>query len=75
MNEQKVKVAHKRGMSIGEAAIWCMNAYKRTRNPFWLRALRRIARRSLQTSVVCINFSRFNTTTACSSGTSENERK
>lgn len=47
MNEQKVKVVHKRGMSVGEAAIWCANAYKHTKNRFWLRVLRRIARRTL----------------------------
>ena len=47
MNEQKVKVAHKRGMNVGEAAIWCMKHYKRTQNLFWLRAAQRIARRTL----------------------------
>ena len=47
MNEQKVKVAHKRGMNVGEAAIWCANAYKRTKNRYWLRVLRRIAQRTL----------------------------
>lgn len=51
MNEQKVKVTHRRGMNVGEAAIWCANAYKRTKNRYWLRVLRRIARRSLQCSV------------------------
>ena len=75
MNERKVKVAHKRGMNVGEAAIWCANAYKRTKNLFWLRAARRLARRELQTSVVCISFSRVNTTAACSSGISANEKK
>lgn len=71
MNEQKVKVAHKRGMSVGEAAIWCANAYKRTKNRYWLRVLRRIAQRSLQCSVKCHGFSASGTTTACNSGTGE----
>lgn len=75
MSEQKVKVAHKRGMAVGEAAIWCMRRYECTKNLFWLRAAQRIARRELQTSVVCINFSRSNTMTACNSGTPTNERK
>lgn len=75
MNEQKVKVAHKRGMNVGEAAVWCMKRFECTKNLFWLRVARRIARRELQTSVVCINFSRFNTTAACSSGISANEKK
>lgn len=48
MNEQKVKVARKRGMAIGEAAIWCMNRYRCTKNAFWLRAAQRIARRELR---------------------------
>ena len=47
MNEQNVKVAHKRGMNVGEAAIWCMNRYMCTKNAFWLRAAQRIARRTL----------------------------
>lgn len=51
MNEQNVFVAHERGMNVGEAAIWCANAYKRTKNRYWLRVLRRIARHELQTSV------------------------
>ena len=75
MNEQNVKVAHKRGMNVGEAAIWCMKRFERTKNPFWLRVVQRLARRELQTSVVCISFSRFNTTAACSSGISANEKK
>lgn len=48
MNEQKVKVAHKRGMAVGEAAIWCMRRYEHTKNLFWLRAAQRIARRELR---------------------------
>ena len=75
MNEQKVKVAHKRGMSVGEAAIWCNQMFERTKNIYWWRVARRIARRELQTSVACINFSGFNTTTACNSGTTVKERK
>lgn len=47
MNEQNVKVAHKRGMNVGEAAIWCANAYKRTKNRYWLRVAQRIAQRTL----------------------------
>lgn len=45
--KQNVFVAHRRGMNVGEAAIWCMNTYKRTQNLFWLRVARRIARRTL----------------------------
>lgn len=71
MNEQKVKVVHKRGMNAGEAAIWCANAYKRTKNRYWLRVLRRIAQRSLQCSVKCHGFSVSDTTAACNSGTGE----
>ena len=71
MNEQKVKVAHRRGMNVGEAAIWCMNKYRCTKNAFWLRVLRRIARRSLQCSVKCHGFSASGTTAACNSGTGE----
>ena len=48
MNEQNVKVAHKRGMAVGEAAIWCMNRYMCTKNAFWLRAAQRIAQRELR---------------------------
>lgn len=51
MNEQKVKVAHRRGMNVGEAAIWCMRQFECTKNVYWLRVARRIARRELQTSV------------------------
>lgn len=54
--KQNVFIVHKRGMNVGEAAIWCANAYKRTKNPFWLRVLRRIARRELHTSVARIKF-------------------
>lgn len=75
MNEQNVFVARKRGMNVGEAAIWCMRRFECTKNGYWLRVAQRLARRELQTSVVCISFSRFNTTAACSSGTSENEKK
>ena len=71
MNEQNVFVAHKRGMNVGEAAIWCANAYKRTKNRYWLCVLRRIARRSLQCSVKCHGFSTSGTTAACNSGTGE----
>lgn len=56
MSEQKVKVAHKQGMAVGEAAIWCMNRYMCTKNAFWLRAAQRIARRELHTSVARIKF-------------------
>lgn len=73
--KQNVFVAHKRGMNVGEAAIWCMKRFERTKNVYWLRVARRLAQRELQTSVVCINFSRFNTTAACSSGISANEKK
>ena len=75
MNEQTVKVARKRGMAVGEAAIWCNRMFERTKNIYWWRVAQRIARRELKTSVVCINFSRFNTTAACNSGTGANERK
>ena len=75
MNERNVKVARKRGMNVGEAAIWCMKQFERTKNVYWLRVARRLARLELQTSVVCISFSRFNTTAACSSGISANEKK
>ena len=51
MNEQKVKVAHKRGMHVGEAAIWCMKRYEHTKNIYWWRVAQRIARRSLHCSV------------------------
>ena len=47
VNEQNVKVAHKRGMNVGEAAIWCMRRFECTKNLFWLRAAQRIARRTL----------------------------
>lgn len=75
MNDEKVFIARKRSMNVGEAAIWCMKQFERTKNVYWLRVARRLARRELQTSVVCISFSRFNTTTACSSGISANEKK
>lgn len=75
MNEQNVFVVHKRGMNVGEAAIWCMRRFECTKNLFWLRVARRLAQRELQTSVVCISFSRLNTTAACNSGTSANEKK
>lgn len=48
MNEQKVKVAHRRGMNVGEAAIWCMRQFECTKNVYWLRVARRIARRELR---------------------------
>ena len=47
MKDQKVKVAHRRGMNIGEAAIWCMKRFECTKNLFWLRVAQRIARRTL----------------------------
>ena len=75
MNEQNVKGAHKRGMAVGEAAIWCMRRFECTKNLFWLRVARRLARHELHTSVACISFSRFNTTAACNSGTGANEKK
>lgn len=56
MNEQNVFVARKRGMAVGEAAIWCMRRYEHTKNLFWLRAAQRIARRELHTSVARIKF-------------------
>lgn len=75
MNEQNVFVAHKRGMNVGEAAIWCMKRFECTKNVYWLRVARRLARRSLQCSVKCHGFSASGTTAACNSGTAENERK
>ena len=54
MNEQNVFVARKRGMNVGEAAIWCMNRYMCTKNAFWLRVARRIARRELRCTLACI---------------------
>lgn len=47
MNEQNVFIAHRRGMSVGEAAIWCMRRFECTKNLFWLRAAQRIAQRML----------------------------
>lgn len=54
MNEQNIKVARKRGMSIGEAAIWCMKRYEHTKNLFWLRAAHRIAQRELRCTLARI---------------------
>ena len=45
--KQNVFVAHKRGMNVGEAAIWCMKRFECTKNVYWLRVARRIARRTL----------------------------
>ena len=47
MNEQKVKVVHKRGMNVGEATIWCMRRFECTKNVYWLRVAQRLARREL----------------------------
>ena len=54
MNEQNVKVAHKRGMTVGEAAIWCMNRYMCTKNTFWLRVAQRIVRREMRCTLARI---------------------
>lgn len=45
--KQNVFVAHKRGMNVGEAAIWCMKQFEHTKNVYWLRVARRIAQRTL----------------------------